>query len=75
MQERRALWYGIEMKALDPYISSMTKEDGLELKKKLATSYFSGHRRLDQSESKSRKNEKINDELLETILKLIDKVN
>lgn len=73
-QERRARWYGLEMKALDPYISSLNKNDKNELKKRLAASYFSGHRRLDQSEISSGKGEKINSQIFDALIKIIDKV-
>lgn len=39
-QERRARWFGLEMKALDPYIASLPKEKQEAMKEKLADRIF-----------------------------------
>lgn len=67
-QERRARWFGLEMKALDPYISSLPKEKQEEMKEKLADRIFGR-----ETESRAEAEAFIDNTMLKTILSAISK--
>jgi hypothetical protein len=52
MNERRARWFALEIKAFDPFISSLSDDQQKELKKELAERLFGQHSTSNESDAK-----------------------
>jgi len=68
--EQRTRWLALEVKAIDPFISSLSSEDQKELKKTLSEKLFGQSRNSESAIDNS-----INEHLIETIIKRVTDAN